>query len=388
VFNLPITYSLRNVRRRPWHSLMTVAGVAVVVFAAVLMLSLMRGLSQRVGVSGEKANILVISRNGQNLMFSSVEEDEIVSLYTLPGVAVDEQGMALVSPETMHMSMVHISADDESRVPVYVRGVGPVAYDVHSTLSIVEGRLPEGEDEVLVGKTTHIKMGVEEDRLKPGESLFFEGEEWVIAGRFEAGGSLVESELWMDGEALKRILRRTSDSFAVVRMSSEQDVEAGVKEFTRTGALERYFKGWSERGYYDEFGSVLSWVLWLSIIMVVTITVAGALIGANTMYTAVMSRMREVATYRVLGFAKSDVVAAFLTESIVLAGIGGVLGVMAGAAVNGLPFKMSYGAFYLTVDAVVVSVGLGLSLFVGVAGCLMPIWKGLRLTIVEGLRHD
>jgi putative ABC transport system permease protein len=388
VFNLPITYSLRNVRRRPWHSLMTVAGVAVVVFAAVLMLSLMRGLSHRVGISGEKANILVISRNGQNLMFSSVTEDEIVSLDTLPGIAVDQYGMALVSPETMHMSMIHLSADAEARVPVYIRGVGPAAYDVHKTLSIVEGRLPEEEDEVLVGNTTHIKMGVEADRLKPGESLFFEGEEWVISGRFEAGGSLVESELWMDGEALKRILRRTSESFAVVRMSNAQAVDAGLKEFERTGALERYFKAWSERGYYDEFGSVLAWVLWLAVVMVITITVAGALIGANTMYAAVMSRMKEIATYRVLGFARSDVVTAFLVESIVLAGAGGVLGVIAGSAVNGLPFKMSYGAFYLTVDAVVVSVGLGLSLFIGVVGCLMPIWKGMKLSVVEGLNRD
>lgn len=388
MFNLPITYSLRNVRRRPWHSIMTVAGVAVVVFAAVLMLSLMRGLSHRVGVSGEKSNILVISRNGQNLMFSSITEDEIVSLDTLPGVAVDGNGMALVSPETMHMSMVHVSAASEDRVPIYIRGVGAVAYDVHKSMRIVEGRLPESENEVLVGKTTHIKMGVDAARLKPGNSLFFEGEEWVIAGRFEAGGSLVESELWMDGEALKRILRRTSESFAVVRMSSEKDVTAGLGEFSRTGALERYFKGWSERGYYDEFGSVLSWVLWLSVIMVITITAAGALIGANTMYTAVMSRMREIATYRVLGFTSGDVVTTFLAESIVLAVLGGILGVIAGSAVNGLPFKMSYGAFYLTVDAVVVSVGLGLSLFVGIAGCVMPIWNGLRLTVVEGLQHD
>jgi putative ABC transport system permease protein len=388
VLKLPLAYSLRNVRRRPWHSLMTVAGVAVVVFASVLMLSLMRGLSHRVGISGETGNILVISRQGQNLMFSSITDDELVTLDTLPDIAVDQHGMALVSPETMHMSMVHLSADSEARVPVYIRGVKPVAYDVHKSISVMEGRLPEEENEVLVGKTTHIKMGIEAEKLKPGNSIFFEGEEWVIAGRFEAGGSLVESELWMDGIALNRILRRTTESFAVVRMKNEQAVANGLKEFDKTGALERYYKGWSERGYYDEFGSVLSWVLWLSIVMVITISVAGSLIGANTMYTAVMSRMKEIATYRVLGFSRSDVLASFLSESIVLSMAGGILGVVAGGIVNGLPFNMSYGAFYLVVDSVVVSIGLGLSLVVGVIGCLMPIWKGLQIAVVEGLKGD
>ena len=147
---------------------MTIAGIAVVIFASVLMLSLMRGLSSRVGTSGEKTNVLTISRNGQNLMFSSITEDEIVHLYSLPDVATDENGIALVSPEVMHMSAVRTEQDSEENVPVYVRGIQPSAFAVHSTVRLIEGRLPEAENEVLAGETMHIKQGVEESKLKPG----------------------------------------------------------------------------------------------------------------------------------------------------------------------------------------------------------------------------
>ena len=388
MFNLPIPYALRNLARRPWHSFMTVAGVGVIVFAAAVMLSLNRGLNRRIGASGEDQNIRVISRAGQNIMFSSITEDELVHLSSIPGIALDAFGLPLVSPEIMHMSIVEgVGEDGPSRAPVYLRGVTPTAYEVHRSIQIVEGRLPEEENEILVGKTSHIKIGLPEEALATGRTLRFENEDWIISGRFEASGSLVESEIWIDNDTLKRVLRRTSDTFAVIGMSDQAAVEGATALFSKTGALERYFKGWPETEYYREFGAALSWVLLLSLMMVVIISLAGALIGANTMYTAVMNRMREIATYRVLGFGKGDILVSFLTESVVLALAGGVLGVACGAGINGLPLKLSYGAFYLVADATVLGSGLALALVIGFVGGLFPALKGLGMTVMDGLRH-
>lgn len=388
MINLPVLYSLRNVKRRPWHSVMTIVGIAVIVFASVVMLSLARGLHRRVSVTGEERNILVLSSQGQNLMFSSISEDELVHLSSLPGIAVDAFGLPLVSPEIMHMSMMEVDAEKGAvKAPVYVRGVTDMSYEVHRSVRVVQGRLPEDENEILVGKTTHAKMKVPENVLAPGRTVRFENEEWMVSGIFEAGGALIESEMWMDAAAMKRILRRRSYTFAVIRMTDETAVAGALPKLRQTGALERYFKGWSERGYYEEFGSVLGWVLSLSAIMVIAITVSGALIGANTMYTAVMNRMREIATYRVLGFGKSDILVSFMTESLALAVFGGILGLGAGLCMNGLPLRLSYGAFYLVVDAVVCVAGLCLAVLIGVVGGILPVIQGLRLTIPEGLRH-
>ncbi|MBM4143364.1 MAG: FtsX-like permease family protein [Lentisphaerae bacterium] len=390
MLKLPARYALRNLRRRFRHSLMTVSGVAVIVFASVLMLSLNRGLERRVRASGEEANILLISRQGQNIMFSSITADELVQLSSLPDVALGAFGEPLVSAEVMHMATVEC-LDAESgaaaRAPVYVRGITPIAYEVHRALRIVEGRIPEQEDEILAGGTAHVKLGVPAEALAPGRVVRFEDTDWTVSGRFEAGGSLAESEIWIGADTLKDLLRRRSDTFAVVRMSDAAAVAAAMPRFQQTGALERFFKGWPERDYYVEFGSALSWVLWMSLLMVLAIAAAGALIGANTMYTAVLNRMREIATYRVLGFTTGDVLMSFVIESVALALAGGVVGVAAGAALNRLPISLSYGAFFLVADAAVLGAGLGLSLLIGLAGGLFPALKGLRLTVIEGLRH-
>jgi putative ABC transport system permease protein len=388
MIHLPVSYSIRNLRRRPWRSAATVAGIAIIVFASGFMLSLNRGLHSRIHSTGEEQNILVISRAGQNIMFSSISEDEIVQLSSLAGVAQDSYGGALVSPEIMHMSMVECS--DNGRTvssSVYMRGVMPVAYEVHKVVRIAEGALPEEQGQILVGNTAHVKLGVSKEALAPGKTVRFEGKDWTVAGRFTAGGSLIESEMWIDVNILKQLLRRQTCTFAVVRMANAGAVSAAMPAFSATGAVERYFKGWPEKDYYQEFGNALSWLFWLSILMVVIITSAGALIGANTMYTAVLNRMKEIATHRVLGFGKVDILSSLLSESVVLSAIGGLAGISATLLVNGLPLKLSYGAFYLVVDWTVYSVGLGLALFIGLVGGLFPVLKGLRMTVVEGLKY-
>ncbi len=389
VFRLPPSYALRNLLRRPLRSLATIFGIAVVLFAVVLMLALARGLDRRIGISGEPRNVLVLNRTGQNLMMSAISEDELVHLAQLPGLALDAYGRPAVSPETMHMATVRwpgLAAERRSPV-VYVRGITPMAWEVHKSVCLVRGRLPEKGDELVVGTTTHVKLGAPAEALEPGGALMFEGRTWKIVGVFEAAGSLVESEVWMDARTLHDALRRRTYTFAVARLSDEAAMPQALAQFSRTGALERFFKGWSEREYYSEFGAALAWVRALALAMVGILIAAGALMGANTMYTAVLNRVREIATCRVLGYSNGDILASFVSESLVLALAGGLAGTAAGLVLNGLPLNLSYGAFYLVVDAAVMAMALGLAALIGVAGGALPVLRALRLTHVEGLRH-
>ncbi len=388
MFHLPFRYTVRNLRRRLLRSLATLTGIAVSVFAAVLMLALTRGLQQRVDASGEAANVLAISRQGQNILFSSITEDEVVELGTLPGVAKDAYGQPLIAPQIMHMATVTaVHAGRTVQAPIYVRGVTPRAYEVHRVLQVVEGRLPENGGELLAGRSAHIKLGLPPAALKPGATLQFENQEWTVSGVFDAGGSLLDSELWVAENELQNLLRRRTHTFVVIRLESPAAVPAAVERFHVTGAVERYFKGSGEQAYYREFGAALGWVLRLAYLMVFIITAAGALIGINTMYTAVLNRMREIATCRVLGFTRADLLWSFTLEALLLALAGGLLGCGAGRLLNDVPLSLSYGAFRLVVDARVLALGLGLSLLIGIVGGLLPAWKGLRLNDVEGLRR-
>jgi len=287
----------------------------------------------------------------------------------------------------MHVAWIETKEGGKtSRLPVQVRGVGPLAWDVHRSVRVKEGKLPSGPFEVLAGRTAYIKLGVPPDKVAPGETLHFENQDWTVCGVFEAGNSLFESELWVNESDILTSLRRQTHSFVVLRLEGPDRVEAALREFQQAGPFERSFKGWSERGYYEELSKSLNWVFWLSVFMVAAITVAGVLAGINTMYAAVMSRMREIATLRVLGFRRRDVLAGQVIESLIMAVAGGAVGLLAGSLANGVPMKMSQGAFYLSVDGLVIAVGLGLAFVMGFLGGLLPAIRCLRLTIPESFR--
>ena len=387
---LPLNYSLRNMRRRPLRTAMTVLGIAVVIFAAVLMLALSRGLFSRLDVTGSPDNVLIISRKGQNAMFSNIEAEEVQALLSMPHLASGEQGQPLISPEIIHVATVSVpGTGSKRRAPVTLRGVDPIAFEVHDSLRILNGQLPrQTAFEVLVGSMAHVKLGVPAEALAVGQQIQFEGFEWTVVGRFADSGSLIESEIWVPQQAMMTFMRRRTHSLVVVKFESPEDARRATALFSQSGAIERYFKGWPERAYYRQFTDTLAWIFWLSVFMVCLVALAGVLIGVNTMYTTIVSRMGEIATQRILGFTKLDITVSLLAESVMMALVGGALGCAAGFFLDDMPMKLSQGAFSLSVDWLVVSLALGLAVVTGVLGALLPTYKSLRLSIIEALHYE
>jgi putative ABC transport system permease protein len=385
----PFRYVLRNMGRRARHTLMTAAGIAVVVLAAVLMLSLAHGLRSRVDVTGDPENLVAISRKGQNAMFSNIEEDELAHLLSLEGVARSPFGEPLVSPEILHMSFMQAEGGTGGRDAVlYVRGVRDVALDVHPGVVVVEGSFPDGAREVMLGATAHVKLGLGREALRVGSRLRFENEDWTVSGFFDTGGAMIDSEVWVRDDDLMTALRRRTPTFAVVRFDSPAAAAAALRAFEQSGALFRFFKAWSEPAYYHEFTGTLRWVYGLVLVMVAAVTVAGGAIGVNTMYTAIRRRRSELAAQRVLGFSRTDIAAALFVESEIVALAGGVAGAALGALADGIPMRTTQGAFCIAVDLSTQMAGLGLAAVIGFVGAAVPQIKAARVRLVEALRDE
>jgi putative ABC transport system permease protein len=121
----------------------------------------------------------------------------------------------------------------------------------------------------------------------------------------------------------------------------------------------------------------------------------GAIFGAIlTMYTAVASRAREIATLRALGFNAGSVVFSVLSESLTIGAIGGVLGGAAAyLAFNGyqtstMNFQtFSQVAFAFRVTPQLLVTGLVYALIMGLIGGILPAIRAARLPISKALRE-
>ena len=122
---------------------------------------------------------------------------------------------------------------------------------------------------------------------------------------------------------------------------------------------------------------------------------AGALFGAlNTMYNAVATRTREIATLRALGFQSGPIIVSVLAESLTLALAGGFLGGLgAFLAFNGFEAttlnyqSFSQVAFAFAVTPTLLLKGVIYAASIGLIGGLFPAIRAARLPIASALRE-
>jgi len=114
----------------------------------------------------------------------------------------------------------------------------------------------------------------------------------------------------------------------------------------------------------------------------------GALFGAlNTMYSAVDSRTREIATLRAMGFGGAAVAISVIAESVLLALAGALIGIgLAWAVFNGQRYAFAATLFHLTVSPALVGLGLGWAVAVALLGGILPAVRAARAPVVDALR--
>ena len=131
-------------------------------------------------------------------------------------------------------------------------------------------------------------------------------------------------------------------------------------------------------------------ILGLSLALIFSI---GAVVGAMiTMFAAVASRTGEIGTLRALGFRRSAVLTAFMTESLLLSALGGLAGLAAASAMqmvdvsttNFQTFAELAFRFVLTPQIAVQTMVFALAM--GVVGGFIPAWRAARMQIVDCLR--
>jgi len=123
--------------------------------------------------------------------------------------------------------------------------------------------------------------------------------------------------------------------------------------------------------------------LFLAAIALISLCVGG--IGVmNIMLVTVTERTHEIGLRKALGAQKRDLLVQFLTEAVVLAGLGGLLGVVVGVALGQIPLGVSKPV--VLPSTVVVS--FGVSVLVGVFFGVYPARRAAALTPIEALRYE
>jgi len=382
------SYNLRSMIVRKGTAAMTAGGIAMVVAVFVMTMAIAQGFRGALVSSGSNDNAILLRKGATSETVSAVLRPQLPLIEALPHVARAADGHALASPElVVIISLPRKSDGNPANVPV--RGVGPLAYEIRSTLKFVEGRrFTPGTREVNVGRQAVNRFS----GLGIGSDLKFGAATWKVVGIFTADDASFESEVWGDVDLMQPAFQRNGYQSVTVRLADPSAFESFESAVVADPRLD--LKPSRERDYYEGQSSTTGALIRIFALFVTSILSIGAVFGAmNTMYAAVAYRTREIGTLRALGFSRVRIIAAFLAESVALAVVGGVIGCILALPVNGLSTgamnmtSFSELAFKFRVTPGLLVGGLVFSAVMGALGGLLPAIRAARLPVARALRE-
>jgi putative ABC transport system permease protein len=382
--------NLRTVPARLGSSAVAIIGIAGVVVVFVSVLSISAGFSAAMGGSGSTGRALVLRAGSDTEMTSGIEGAEVRVIKEAPGIR-REGGTPLASAELYVIVDLPRKASPDSPANVPIRGIEPAGIPARDEVSIVEGRMFRfSTNEVIVGRAANRQFV----GLNVGDTVVSGQNRWEVVGVFEADGGVAETEIWCDVHTLQGVYRRIN-SFSVVL--AKLDTEDSFDTFSKWLMMNPQVHAsiYRENEYYRTRSEMMTRLINTLGFGIASLMAVGAVFGAIlTMYTAVASRTREIATLRALGFNTASVVLSVLAESVVIGGVGGLIG-GAGAylAFNGyqtstMNFQtFSQVAFAFRVTPSLLATGLFYALSIGLIGGLLPAIRAARLPIASALRE-
>jgi len=425
---VPLQYNVRNLLVRWRITFLTALAFTVVVALLTVMLAFVNGMNELTENSGIPGNVFILSDSANDEVFSSLGYGDInkldswiadtdpngaplakpivVKREVLPG---GKDPVALVSKETYFVISQIIKQTDklgDTKRFIQVRGIEDplIAASVHKIKLSPDSRWwseagsKDGVIEAVVGEGIAATMGVDvgKSMLGPNDEFDLGDRKFRVVGVMLAEGSTFGSEIWAKRTRVGPIFGKTDLSTVVVRV--EDDTLASSRMLAKhlgVNFKSPKLKATAEPDYYSELNKTNKQFL-SAILAIAAIMAIGGIFGVmNTMFATIAQRARDIGVLRILGFKRWQILVSFMLETLLLAVLGGLLGLAIGSLCHGLTATsvLSSGqgggksvVLRMVVDTDIVICGLMFSIIMGRLGGLVPAISSMRMGILESLR--
>ena len=380
--------NIRSLPQRIGTSSVVVIGIAGVVAVLISVLAMSTGFIKTLEKTGPDSRAIVVRTGSSAELVSVLTNEAALTIADSAGIKKGSDGRPLASPETL--LIVNLTKKDGEDATAPFRGFTQDGFAVHPEIKVISGRaFQPGVTEMIVGKSAQrLYAG-----LDIGSQVKLRGATWTVVGIFDGGGTAHDSELIADKQTLNSAYQRGNGEQSVwVVLDPQRSFQVFKDAITTNPQLQVDVS--TERAFAAQQSAQISSILKIVAYVVGGIMAIGAIFGAlNTMYSAVSTRSREIATLRAIGFGPVPVVVSVFVEALLLAFIGGSIGALiAWVLFNGYSVNSVGGGFGgqlifdLAVTPALVALGITWACVIGVIGGLFPAIRAARLPVATALR--
>lgn len=282
-----------------------------------------------------------------------------------------------------------------------VTGVDPQVWQYTVTYELESGRLLEATDNNVVVIGYRIAHEMYDQEIGLNRLLAIEGRSYRVVGILEEGES--DSAIIMPIDSAVDIIDDAeTDVFdsIVVKADDVDNVETVVEDIEEKLMISRHVMNDDDRDFSvsdslsmaESFSEMMaSFTIFLGAIAGVSLVV-GSVGIANTMFTSVLERTKEIGTMKAIGAKNSDIMMIFLFNSALVGFVGGVLGIVLSLILTsffpylGLPMTRS--STGMTVAPDLMLLGIGLAMFIGIISGIIPAYNASKMKPVDALRYE
>ncbi len=396
--------ALGNLKHRGIRSWLTILGVFIGIAAVVALITLGNGL--RDAVTGQ---------------FSSLSADKLVILNAETGMGppgstaitkLNEhdievinkvKGIEEIVPRLIRITKIEFNKETEFSYSVNLpedKNKVEVFWGALNNIKTESGRLLKTEDRNKIVLGFGVAKNLFDKEIEAGDNVLINGKNFEVAGALEKSGSIQTNHLIIMNEKDMKELMNIGDEWdmIVVQVSDSKYTETvaeKIKEELRKDRKEDIGK--------EDFSvqTPLQSISGVNVILdIVNLIVAGIaaislIIGgmgiANTMYTSVLERTKEIGIMKSIGAKNKEILYIFIIESGLLGLIGGIIGAVLGI---GLAFGISgivnlaFGSEILkvTLEYHLILGSIAFAFVIGLLSGLMPSFQASKLKPVDALR--
>jgi putative ABC transport system permease protein len=374
--------NLSGLPQRLGLALTIIIGVTCAVGVLVSMLAMGVGARRQTQGNSRDDRVILTSIGAQSTMQSSVSRDEAQTLITIPGIRLGPDQRPVAAFEVLVMVEARKKQLD-TRINFPLVGVTKGLQELRPEIRLTAGRLYQpGLHEMIASDL----CAREYTGFEVGDERAIRGTEWTVVGHFSRAISGGTCLVYADADSVMSAFDRNSYNQVTVMLQSPAGFDAfrsAVSSFPTLRVEVQH-----ERDVLAQESRQLTNILDFSSFFVGTIMAVGATLGGvNSLYAIVDSRRRDLATLRAIGYDSGPLILAIVSESIILALPGALMGAaLAWAFFNGLSASPMGVSFQLAVTPLLAAFGLLWAFIIGVVAGLPPALRAAHLPITVELR--